>query len=67
MITVSINNEKKHVAEGTSITQMLQLCGFDKNKIAVAVNAEFVSRAEYAEYLLENNDKVDVLAPVQGG
>lgn len=67
MITVSVNNEKKQFVNAVSIGQLLQQCGFEKDRVAVAVNTEFVSRSDYNTYTLSDNDKVDILAPVQGG
>lgn len=67
MMMVSVNNEKKNVADAITIEQLLQQCGFESHRIAVAVNAEFVSRTEYNAYALSDNDRVDILAPVQGG
>lgn len=34
---------------------------------AVAVNTQFVSKGAYAETLLNENDKVDIVRPVVGG
>lgn len=34
---------------------------------AVAVNGKFVSKAQYAHYLLQAEDVVAVLTPMQGG
>jgi sulfur carrier protein len=67
MITLSVNNEKKQLESTLTVEQLLQQCGFEKDKIAVAVNTEFVCRADYHSHVLSDNDKVDILAPVQGG
>ena len=67
MMIISLNNDKKSVDDNISVEQLLLVCGFDKDKIAVAVNAEFVARSEYATFTIKADDKVDVLAPVQGG
>lgn len=67
MITLSVNNEKKNCPDNVTVEQLLLQCGFERNRIAVAVNTEFVSRAEYGSFQLHENDKVDILAPVQGG
>jgi sulfur carrier protein len=34
---------------------------------AVAVNLQFVPRTRYAEYILHENDQVEIIAPVTGG
>lgn len=67
MIVVSVNNEKKNFERELSVAELLQLCGFTPEKVAVAINADFVARSDYARQQVKNNDRVDVLAPVQGG
>jgi sulfur carrier protein len=34
---------------------------------AVAVNLQFVPRTRHAEYILHENDQVEIIAPVTGG
>lgn len=67
MIELSINNEKQAFAEGVTVASMLEAAGFAAEKVAVAVNTEFVARSEYVEFVLKQGDSIDVLAPVQGG
>ena len=67
MIVVSVNNEKKEFANAITVAELLATCGFVADKVAVAVNTEFVPRSAYAVEKVSNNDRVDVLAPVQGG
>jgi sulfur carrier protein len=38
-----------------------------KPPYAVAVNLSFVPKTKHAEYLLNENDQVEVIAPVTGG
>lgn len=67
MITLSINNEKKSIAATTSVEQLLAALNYEKHKVAVAVNGEFVPRSTYAQQQLNNGDQVDILTAVQGG
>jgi sulfur carrier protein len=34
---------------------------------AVAVNLQFVPKTRHAEYVLHENDQVEIIAPVTGG
>jgi sulfur carrier protein len=34
---------------------------------AVAVNLQFVPKTRHAEYVLQDNDQVEIIAPVTGG
>jgi sulfur carrier protein len=38
-----------------------------KPPYAVAVNLEFVPKTRHAEYILQDNDQVEIIAPVTGG
>lgn len=67
MITVSVNNERKECSREQPLSLLLSQWSFDAEKVAIAVNGDFVPRSQYEYYCLEEGDKVDVLAPVQGG
>ena len=38
-----------------------------KPPFAVAVNLQFVPKTRHAEYVLHENDQVEIIAPVTGG
>lgn len=67
MIEISLNGEAREIDETLSLTQVLQVWGFRCEKVAVAINSEFVPRVEYAKTFLRDDDAVDVVVPVQGG
>ncbi|MGN6947946.1 sulfur carrier protein ThiS, partial [Neisseria sp. P0014.S009] len=51
---------------GTTIADLIAQTAPQK-PFAVAVNTQFVSKGAYAETLLNENDKVDIVRPVVGG
>lgn len=67
MAEISLNNEKYPLTANTTISQLLQQYGFVEDKIAVAINSEFVPRSSYTTRILQAGDEVDVLSAVQGG
>lgn len=67
MIKVSINGEIRKIKEGTTLKQLLEESGYGKGGFAVAVNVTFVPVEEYEHTVLNEGDKIDILAPVQGG
>ena len=67
MIQVSVNNEIKSIATQTLLSDALQHWGYGDNKIAVAINQEFVPRSTYSERRLNANDQIDIVRPVGGG
>lgn len=67
MIEVSVNSESRQIDSGKSLAELLGEWGFDGQRVAVAVNEDFVPRSTYASVSLQAGDRVDVVAPVQGG
>lgn len=67
MIEIRVNSELKNVDASRRLQELLSDWGFDSRKVAVAINEDFVPRSAYADIRLEANDRVDVVAPVQGG
>lgn len=63
---IEINGETRDVRDGT-LEEVLGELGFADAKIATAVNGEFVSAAARPGRRLANGDRVEVLAPMQGG
>ena len=66
-IKISLNDQAKQLPTGAKLAQALLDWGYQCEKIAVAVNGDFVPRSQYQQYVLCENDSVDVVAPVQGG
>lgn len=67
MIEVFINGEGAVVDESQSLAAVLAAREYSCARIAVAVNNEFVARADYDSFFLKADDRVDVVAPVAGG
>ena len=67
MIEISLNGQRREINESISLLQAVEDLGYRSEKIAVAINSEFVPRANYANTFLRNGDAVDVVLPMQGG
>lgn len=67
MIEVWLNDESRTVDERITLTRALQQWGYACERIAVAINGEFIARGAYADTTLQPRDRLDVVAPVQGG
>jgi sulfur carrier protein len=46
---------------------MIEALEYKVKGFAVAVNTTFVPIAKYDETIIKEGDKIDILAPVQGG
>ena len=68
MIQVSINNKQQTLEAGSTVFDALKKLGRDDEAmLGVALNQTFVSKTQWAETLLNDNDKVDILNPISGG
>ena len=59
-------NGKAHDVRGPMLADALEELGYD-GKIATAVNEAFVAKTPRAAYVLKDGDRVEVVAPKQGG
>ncbi len=67
MQTLSINGEVIEYAGPTNLLQLLTELGYQQERIAIAVNGEFVPRSQYGEQQTQDRDQIDIIRPVGGG
>ena len=60
------NQIPRDLPSNSRITDLLTMIEA-KPPYAVAVNLEFVPKTRHAEYVLQENDQVEIIAPVTGG
>jgi sulfur carrier protein len=60
-------NGDQHEIDSESLALALERLGYGGKKIATAVNGRFVAAAVRAKLKLADGDKVEVVAPMQGG
>ena len=63
---VSINGEMREVS-AARLSEVLAELGLGDAKVATAVNGEFVPAAHRADTVLADGDRVEIVAPQQGG
>jgi sulfur carrier protein len=63
---VIANQIPRELPSNSRITDLLAMIEA-KPPYAVAVNLEFVPKTRHAEYILQENDQVEIIAPVTGG
>ena len=63
-----VNNKTEKLQSGNKLSAMLlQLNLLDKRGIAVAVNNAVISKPNWEEFELKENDKITIIRPTQGG
>ncbi|MBS7779555.1 sulfur carrier protein ThiS [Acidovorax sp. CCYZU-2555] len=65
-MNILLNQQPLALAEGASLADALALQSL-RPPYAVAVNTQFVPRAQYATRPLQEGDRVEVVSPVTGG
>ncbi|WP_095590639.1 sulfur carrier protein ThiS [Actibacterium ureilyticum] len=63
---ILVNAEPRDI-RATNLADALPELGFDSPAIATALNGDFIPRAERAATALGEGDRLEVLAPMQGG
>ena len=63
---ILFNGEARDVAAPT-LQGVLSELGFDDKVIATALNGEFIASTVRADKALTEGDRIEVLAPMQGG
>jgi len=64
---IQVNGEQHAIEANVSIAQLLKQMKLDPRTLAVERNFELVPRAEHAQTLLEDNDRLEVVTLVGGG
>lgn len=60
-------NDDAHEIEAATLATALESLGFGGRKIATAVNGRFVAAAARPRTQLVDGDRIEVVAPMQGG
>ncbi|MCC5478235.1 sulfur carrier protein ThiS [Streptomyces barringtoniae] len=66
-VSVSVNGERREIAPGTALDDVVRSLVSAPSGVAAAVNETVVPRAQWATTALAEGDRVEVLTAVQGG
>ncbi|HEY1266994.1 MAG TPA: sulfur carrier protein ThiS [Candidatus Binatia bacterium] len=64
---VQINGEKKEIANGLSVAQLLDALDIRAGRVVVELNRDIVARAAHGETFLKEGDAVEIVHFVGGG
>jgi sulfur carrier protein len=65
-MNVFINNEPRELPDGATLADALRV-GEPPAVFAAAVNLQFVPRSAYAQHVLCEGDRIEIIAPITGG
>ena len=63
---IIINGEEREVMSGQLDSVLLE-CGYENPAIATALNGTFIHRHLRGETRLTDGDRIEVVAPIEGG
>lgn len=65
---VTVNQQNYHLEPACSVSKLLSLVLSDAPKgIAVAINQNIISKANWPDHILKNGDQVILIKATQGG
>jgi sulfur carrier protein len=65
-MNVFINNEPRELPGDATLADALSVCD-PPTVFAAAINLQFVPRTAYAQHLLREGDRIEIIAPITGG
>lgn len=63
---ITVNGEQQQI-QAETLAQLCAALGYGDQRVATAVNGEFVSADARAQLRLAENDRIEIVAPRQGG
>ena len=67
MLTIYVNGQVRELPEGHSVARLIEDLDLLPEQVAVELNRELVPRAQRAETLLHEGDRIEMVTLVGGG
>lgn len=64
---MKVNGKEKEFRENITIIDLLKEYGLKKDRVVVEVNFEIVEESSYQEYILKEEDVIELISFVGGG
>ena len=66
-IEIIINGQLQKVQVNLQLKQLINDLGIEKKPIAVAINGDVIEKSKVEKYILQNQDKIEIVHAVGGG
>ena len=66
-MNITLNGKQQMLETPKSIEGLLKEEGYNGKLIAVAINGAFLPKSSYGKTNINENDKIEIVAPMQGG
>lgn len=67
VMRVLINGETKEIAESVNLTELLEKFSLPRERIAVELNKQVVRKKDWANILIKDADRIEIVHFVGGG
>ena len=67
MAKIQLNGDSYEINDGTNLNELLNKLKIQKNKVAIEVNGEIVEKNKYLSFILNKDDKVEIVHFIGGG
>jgi len=67
MISIHFNDEIIEIEPNCSLANILEAKGYQDPGFAVALNRHFIPRKQHVNTILNSNDIIEIIVPMQGG
>ena len=64
---IQINGEDREIAEGLSVSSLLEELELPADRVAVEINLTIIDRGEFDTHVLHKDDRVEILSFIGGG
>ena len=64
---ITLNGEKRELAEGMTVLDLIQQLNFASDRLAVELNLQIIKREQWPACVLKPGDRVEVVQFVGGG
>jgi len=66
-MNISLNGENRQIEENTPLDQLISQLDLTGKRLAIEINLEIVPRSKQAEYLIKQDDKIEIVHAIGGG
>jgi thiamine biosynthesis protein ThiS len=66
-VEISVNGERRQVGEGITVLLLLRALSLPETRVAVERNRSLVRKAEFADTVLGDGDRIEIVTFVGGG
>jgi thiazole synthase len=66
-VLITVNGDLKAIPVNCSVSDLLELLGLKRQRLAVELNGEVLSRTQFSDRILNVGDRLEVVQAIGGG